>query len=272
MSITAGKRLHGLAREQRVERQRIIGWRYIPIVAGYCALSSLLILWLAWRSTSAITWFACGFCVGASLFFLWVIADSATANRLESAAFAEQNTESEVRKLRSRGWQVVSNVPFDKSDVDHVAIGPSGVFVLETKWSEGSLFDRNGAVSHFGTKAIAQVRKNADRIDRVLRQNGYHGGVTEALVVVWGCEVPGDGRHESTGADVTMLRGDLLGDRLRSADVILDSHEVLTAAAALDTFVSARLQHIDEQTRLNRFKAKTGAGRAVAPNPGTLAR
>lgn len=273
MSITAGKRLRGLAREQRVERQRIIGWRYIPIVAGYCALSSMLILWLAWMSTSAITWFACGFCVGASLFFLWVIADSATASRLESAAIAEQNTESEVRKLRSRGWQVVSNVPFHKSDVDHVAIGPGGVFVLETKWSEGSLFDRDGAVSDFGKKAITQVRKNADRIDGVLRQNGYHGGVTGALVVVWGCDVPVDGRHEWPSTDVTMLRGGLLGERLRSADVVLDSSQVLIAAAALDTFVAARLQRIEEESRLERSKAKTGVGRAaVAPASGTLAR
>jgi len=75
-------------------------------------------------------------------------------------------------------------------------------------------------------------------------------------VVVWGCDVPVDGRHEWPSTDVTMLRGGLLGERLRSADVVLDSHEVLAAAAALDTFVAARLQRIEEETRLERSKIR----------------
>jgi hypothetical protein len=36
---------------------------------------------------------------------------------------------------------VVDNLPFHRFDVDHIAIGPGGIVVLETKWTSDGLTD-----------------------------------------------------------------------------------------------------------------------------------
>lgn len=39
----------------------------------------------------------------------------------------------ELNQLLSQGWRVFHDVPFDGYNVDHVAVGPAGVFAIETK-------------------------------------------------------------------------------------------------------------------------------------------
>jgi len=49
---------------------------------------------------------------------------------------AEQWTSGDLRRLRRRGWRLINGLKFvDQSDIDHVAIGPAGLLVVETKWS-----------------------------------------------------------------------------------------------------------------------------------------
>lgn len=48
---------------------------------------------------------------------------------------AEEWTAEELKGLKRSGWQHIDHVPLVGSDVDHVVVGPGGVFVLETKWS-----------------------------------------------------------------------------------------------------------------------------------------
>jgi hypothetical protein len=71
---------------------------------------------------------------------------------------AEQWTRRELAKLRSRGWTVVHGVPIPgKGDADHVAIGPGGLVVLETKWS---------AEDWRGTRRQPWIRDAADQVER----------------------------------------------------------------------------------------------------------
>lgn len=39
----------------------------------------------------------------------------------------------ELNQLLSQGWRIFHDVPFDRYNVDHVAVGPIGVFAVETK-------------------------------------------------------------------------------------------------------------------------------------------
>jgi hypothetical protein len=52
----------------------------------------------------------------------------------QSGVLAEGWTVSELRPLRSRGWTLVKHVMLEKSDVDHMLIGPGGLLALETKF------------------------------------------------------------------------------------------------------------------------------------------
>jgi hypothetical protein len=53
--------------------------------------------------------------------------------RLTNGADAGANTAHELRRLHRAGWKSVHNLHFQSGDVDHVAIGPGGVVVIETK-------------------------------------------------------------------------------------------------------------------------------------------
>lgn len=48
---------------------------------------------------------------------------------------AEQWTAGHLRSLQASGWRVVNHFGLRVGDIDHVVIGPPGVFVVETKWS-----------------------------------------------------------------------------------------------------------------------------------------
>lgn len=87
----------------------------------------------------------------------------------------------ELNQLMSDGFRVFHDVPFDKYNIDHVLVGPSGVFVVETKtkrkrMAHGEekhkvLFD--GARLNFpggkwNTDALDQARLNAKTLSQWL--------------------------------------------------------------------------------------------------------
>ena len=247
MGRKAGERLAQQARGLRTERRNLIGWRYIPAALIYCAVCSLFIVYLSWSTTPEITWMFAGFAGGASLLFLWVATDTVSASRLESAGIAEGNTSSEVRKLKRHGWRVVDNIPFEKYDVDHVAIGPGGIILLETKWTSDGLFNNRGQPNQYGDRAMRQVARNVIPINGVLRQNGFDGTVSKAVVVAWGARNT-ESPYVSVRPDCTIVDGDQLGDLLSDLDHVLSTDQIEAGFAALSRFVSIRLQHMAMST------------------------
>jgi hypothetical protein len=256
VGLKAGQRLNEQAKARRIEQRNVIGWRYVPAVLAYCAVCSMFIVYTAWVSSAAIAWFVAGFAGGVSTLFLYVAADSVSASRLESAAYAEDGTSREVRKLRDAGWAIVDNIPFDKFDVDHVAIGPGGVVVLETKWTSDGFFRNDGRLTSFGRRAIEQVNRNARSIDAVLRQHGYAGGVNASAVVVWGAGVP-SGHFESKTPPGILIDGVKLRNYLSALDERLSRHEIEAAREALERFVDVRLARI---TRDQSMSVTSGRG------------
>ena len=64
---------------------------------------------------------------------LWhqVVVESGSSTR-DMGALAEQWTSNELRLLRDRGWRVINHVVLRHWDIDHVAVGPGGVLVVQT--------------------------------------------------------------------------------------------------------------------------------------------
>src|SRR4051812_48355601 len=50
-------------------------------------------------------------------------------------ATAETWTAAELRRLRRHGWRMINGLVLPGRDVDHLLVGPTGVIVVETKWS-----------------------------------------------------------------------------------------------------------------------------------------
>jgi hypothetical protein len=99
--------------------------------------------------------------VGAGAFFgaLVVFRDTPPSwiERYREGAQGEQLTAREIVKLLPRGWVVLSDLHRDKANIDHVLIGPAGVFVLDSK-------NLNGTVETSGDQ-LRLTRAGQDRPD-----------------------------------------------------------------------------------------------------------
>lgn len=104
-------------------------------------------------------------------------------SRLYAGLEGEQNTAREIRKLRRAGWRVVNNLYFQTGEVDHVAVGPGGVFVIESKSSKAD-FDylvRQGQVGRWGAQASSGVVK----VRGLIKTRAGHAVDVGALLVMW---------------------------------------------------------------------------------------
>jgi hypothetical protein len=99
-------------------------------------------------------------------------------------ATAEQWTASELRPLRKVGGRVINNLALQRWDIDHVAILPSGVFAIESKWS-GSGWN----LEHPGgplKAAIGQVRDNARDLRLWKPVRGLGIAEVQPVLFLWG--------------------------------------------------------------------------------------
>ena len=95
---------------------------------------------------------------------LWhqVVVESGSSTR-DMGALAEQWTSNDLKLLRRRGWRVINHIVLRHWDIDHVAIGPGGLLVVQTKWSsdEAALRDL--------TSVTAGLRADAEDVRLMLK-------------------------------------------------------------------------------------------------------
>lgn len=142
-----------------------------------------------------LLFFLLGLLFGGVLGAVWYVAAvvSGGANALIGAG-AETWTAKELVGLGPE-WEVIHNVTFDVGhrgavvDVDHVAVGPGGVLVVETKWSS-SLLELDAARRTWKIQSAArQAEDNAGRV-RALLSRDVPDVQVRPLVVLWGAVRP----------------------------------------------------------------------------------
>jgi hypothetical protein len=140
--------------------------------------------------------------------------------RWEWGAEAEQRTAKALRPLTRSGWFAVHDVPCRLGNMDHVLIGPAGVFVLETKWFGGEATIEGDEVhvqrrldpdSNYVTGGVGgRTRSRAVDLGAALAlQAGRRPWVTAVVVI--------DDRFSDGVVDgdrLTFVRRDLLADWL----------------------------------------------------------
>lgn len=106
---------------------------------------------------------------------------------LQSSVEAEGWTSTDLRKALGPGWYVIDGLSFgSQGDVDHVVVGPSGLFSVETKYTDSSMDSRTGRA--LIRTWIEQSHANARRVRLLLKHNYGHELDVSASVVVSGTE------------------------------------------------------------------------------------
>ena len=165
-------------------------WRQILVlVAVWLAASvgfALAPTFLAFRA------FAIGFLAAALLAIVsWMLFVSSGSYGWYLGKLGEEATAEAVcgPSRRRQGWRLVNGLPFGGlGDVDHVLIGPGGVFAIESKYSTSLCQVSDGGVDGiYGREPIAQAHRGADKVQKMLRYGPERFDVTVTpVVVIWG--------------------------------------------------------------------------------------
>ena len=162
-----------------------------------------------------LRWVVLGFCIATGP-WLTSLALTLTSGIAPQAmgTLGEEWTAHELRRLEKRGWRVVTGVTLPGRQIDHVAVGPSGVLVVETKWSAESWLGVNTTAYMRRSLKSALEQAKQSRLHIVSKLRGIvNDGDVHAVLVLW--SAPGQSLEEHVpevmeGATV------LLGSELRS--------------------------------------------------------
>jgi hypothetical protein len=92
-------------------------------------------------------------------------------------------------RRRRKGWRIVNGLYLaTHGDIDHVLVGPGGVFAIESKWTTNDCEIKHGVVAGIlGREPIGQARTGARKIEGMLRSPPQRLEVkVTPIVVVWG--------------------------------------------------------------------------------------
>jgi hypothetical protein len=123
-------------------------------------------------------------------------------------AAGERRTARLLAPLERHGWAILHDlaIPGTQANIDHLAIGPGGVVVIDTKQYQGRLrLDRYGMVwhgRHLLVSALRKVRWATDQADEVL---GIADITVAAIVAVHGASVPW-GMLQADGVTIVPVR------------------------------------------------------------------
>jgi hypothetical protein len=176
--------------------------------------------------------------------------------RYTSGADGEQWTAEQLRKLRRHGWRAVHNIHLQHHDIDHVAIGPGGVVVVETKSSDGDweFLVRCGKPAVW----VPQARRSARNAAALIKQHTRLEVTARPVLAVWAPGVP----ERTTGGVTTIsetqvIHGRELAAYLLEMDPVLSSHEIKHIHRALDD-LSRRYDDVHGITRPGRLRPLVG--------------
>jgi hypothetical protein len=126
---------------------------------------------------------------------LWSLDLLSGTHNLRLGIVGEKATAEAVlaRRQRRQGWRLVNGLYFGGyGDVDHILVGPGGVFALESKWTGVEwTVTRDGIVGPSGRDPLSQARNGARKVESMLRLGKERFDVTvQPVVVLWGPGAP----------------------------------------------------------------------------------
>jgi hypothetical protein len=132
--------------------------------------------------------------------------------------------------LERQGWAVLHDlaVPSGQANIDHLVIGPSGVFVIDSKQYRGRLqLDASGRLWHCGYPLAPTLRAVSFEADQAAQALPDPGVAVVPIVAVHGAQVPW-GKVVMGGIPVVPAKR--LPSMLRALPAVLGPERVATLA------------------------------------------
>jgi hypothetical protein len=185
----AEERFHA---RRRAWRRRI--WWFFPPFAAVLIAIPVTLGWLLAPEHLGFYW---GLGVGVAFAITAALMDSPPHHieRWRQGADGEKATAKALRPLGRDGWTLLHDLDTGRGNIDHLVIGPPGVFLLDTKNLSGALSVKAGVLSvrwredpddgYENFRLARQMRARASDLEELVRLRGIEVSV-QPVVVLWG--------------------------------------------------------------------------------------
>jgi hypothetical protein len=237
-------RLPGQSLGERIESvlyDKVLMWVFLPVVIGLWAVFE----WIGWafsipRQPVAYTVAAVGMAVLAVFKLRPILAE---LRSLRQGLDGEKIVGQALEQLRADGYTVVHDLVEDGYNIDHVLLGPTGVYAIETK-SISKPTDHEGRITYNGERLLIdgyspdrdplkQVTAAADRVREIIEQRTGHRVNVRPVLVYPGWFV----QRECPSPHVWVVNEKYLPGWLDHEPGRLDPSHVRLYATALESLV-----------------------------------
>jgi Nuclease-related domain len=183
-----------------------------------------------------------GFGLGIAVTMVMTFADSPPNHieRWRQGFQGEKATAKVLRRFVAKGWVLINDIDTGRGNIDHILVGPPGVFLLESKNLHGLLTVERGVLSVRWREDPDDGYKNdrlTPRMDRLrhnleaqLERDSAAGIQVQPVVVLWGNF---EQRSIRSKGYVVWVRGNELADMLDRRPSQLSTDDVRRVASIL---------------------------------------
>ena len=188
----------------------------------------------------------------------------------QRGAFGEERTATTLAPLRKQGWVVVHDLPRTKSNLDHVIVGPGGVFVLDTKNYRGSAsvvgdvltmtYETDRPPAYQSDSLARRARAQGREVNQMLQVRGLKPGWVSGAVVLWS----NFEQKRAAGYKMTYIHGDALVEWLLEQPARLNAKQIAEIVELLRPGQRRRDRAELHESTINQTSAESAPARATA--------
>lgn len=212
---SATQMYHELSNAWRRRNRRlftIAGTLFLLIGAGSWILQTI------WPPFAWFSGLICGSLLG--LYMFARLSPPAWIENWQDGAWGEEATAKALKPLVKAGWTLLNDLDSGTGNIDHLLVGPPGVFMLDSKRWHGivhvtadraTVQRRELGTLRYNVDDASRMRWLASEVSRRLRESSRVREWVRPVIVVWG-----DFPQQCAGDTVTYLHGDNLASWLES--------------------------------------------------------